>query len=244
MGKVEKLYIHDESVHNHRAASVIVPIIQKLIRPESVLDVGCGIGTWLKVFKEVGVKNVFGVDGDYVDRTLLKKFISENNFKAVDLRLPLVLNTKFDLTICLEVAEHLPYQTADCLIESLCRHSETILFSAAIPFQGGQNHLNEQVPQYWIDKFKFHGYKVYDPIRSEVWECKEVDVWYKQNIFLFSRKKLDLPIPIFTHLVHPDLFEVHQIKKIQFQNELKKLRNGQANPLFYLKNFFKSLIVK
>jgi len=241
MGKIEKLYHHEESVHNYKAARVILPIIQHLVSPNSVLDVGCGIGTWLKVVQELGLIDFFGVDGEYVDRTLLRKFIDEINFKSVDLRMPLDLDRKFDLAICLEVAEHLPLDSADVLIDSLCKHSKTILFSAAIPFQGGQNHLNEQSPSYWIEKFEQRGYQVYDPIRSVVWERKDVDVWYKQNMLLFSTIEFNLSRPTFTHIVHPELFEAHLIKKIQYMNELEKIKNGEVSSSFYLKNLIKSI---
>lgn len=241
MGKIENLYLHDLIVHNDKAARVILPIIQNLVCPNSILDIGCGIGTWLKVAQELGVVDVFGVDGEYVDRKLLRKFVDEINFEPVDLREPLDLNRKFDLVICLEVAEHLPIESADILIDSLCKHSNTIIFSAAIPFQGGQNHLNEQSPNYWIGKFGQRGYQVYDPIRPVVWDCKEVDVWYKQNMFLFSTKEFNLPRPTLSHIVHPELFEAHLIKKNQFMNELEKIKNGEVSSSFYLKNLIKSI---
>jgi len=237
-----QLYIHEQAVHNYKAAKVILPILTKLVVPNSILDVGCGTGTWLKVAKELGVLDVVGIDGDYVDRSLLLQNLKEEEFLATDLSFPFQLDRQFDLVICLEVAEHLKESSADTLITSLTCHSDAILFSAAIPFQGGQNHLNEQPPQYWIEKFEQHGYQVYDLIRPLVWDSPEVDVWYKQNMFLFSRKTLDLPDPVYTHIVHPELFEAQQLKNIQYQNELKKLKAGHGKPSFYLKRFFQSLV--
>jgi SAM-dependent methyltransferase len=234
-------YVHSEDVHNFTAARIILPLIFDLIGTKSLIDVGCGIGTWLKVAKDLGVSDILGVDGDYVDRKVLSKYIDEDNFLARDLTKPLELYRTFDLALCLEVAEHLPFESADILIDSLCNHSGTILFSAAIPFQGGQNHLNEQTPNYWIGKFEQRGFQVYDPIRSAVWERIDVDVWYKQNILLFSTKELSLPKPIFTHVVHPELFEAHLAKKNQYMAELKKIKDGKVNSSFYLKNFFKSI---
>jgi hypothetical protein len=172
----------------------------------------------------------------------LNQNLEENEFLPADLSFPFKLDRKFDLLISLEVAEHLKEESADDFIQSLCAHSDLILFSAAIPFQGGQNHLNEQHPTYWIQKFESHGYHVYDPIRPLVWNSTEVDVWYKQNMFLFSIVELDLPRPVYTHIVHPDLFEAHQLKNIQYQKELKKIKTGQAKPSFYLKRFFQSLV--
>lgn len=239
---IDKTYIHEEAVHNYKAAKIVLPILIQSFSHKSILDVGCGTGTWLKVAKELGVHEVVGIDGEYVDRSLLLQNLDEKEFLATDLSFPFQLNRQFDLLICLEVAEHLKESSADTFVSSLILHSDLILFSAAIPLQGGQNHLNEQTPDYWIKKFRDHGFYVYDPIRPLVWDSEDVDVWYKQNIFLFSRKKLELPSPKYTHIVHPELFRTHQLKKIQYQNELEKLKSGNGKPLFYLKRFFQSLI--
>lgn len=235
-------YIHTEDIHNIKAAEIILPIVFKLSPVNSIVDIGCGIGTWLSVASSLGISDLIGVDGDYVAINLLEKHLNLNSFFAADLSLPLDLDRKFDLALCLEVAEHLPESSGSTLVGSLINHSDLILFSAAIPLQGGQNHLNEQPPSYWIKKFEEHGYYVYDPIRHLVWDTEEVDVWYKQNTFLFSRKELALSSPKYTHIVHPELFRTHQLKKIQYQNELEKLKSGNGKPLFYLKRFFQSLI--
>jgi len=91
------MYIHETNVHNLDAPSVVVPILINLVKPASVLDVGCGIGTWLSVFNKEGVMDYFGIDGDYVDRELLSGFIDPDHFKAVDLSGPFDLKRKFDL---------------------------------------------------------------------------------------------------------------------------------------------------
>lgn len=235
-------YIHTKETHNETGADLILPIVFEFFSPNSILDIGCGIGTWLSVAKKLGIKDLIGVDGEYVDRKLLGKYLLDKEFISYDLNQPLDLKRKFDLCLCLEVAEHLPESSSDTLVETLVRHSDTILFSAAIPGQGGQNHINEKKPEFWIEKFLDRGFQVYDPIRSEVWNNEMVDVWYKQNIFLFSKKSFDLPKPVFSYLVHPDLYKIQIEKKDQFEKELEKIRLGKASPGFYLKRFFKSLL--
>jgi 2-polyprenyl-3-methyl-5-hydroxy-6-metoxy-1,4-benzoquinol methylase len=76
------------------------------VQPNTVIDVGCGVGTWLAVLAENGVADVWGIDGDYVDRALLE--IPEERFLPHDLTKPVRLERRFDLVLCLEVAEHLP----------------------------------------------------------------------------------------------------------------------------------------
>lgn len=206
---MDRLYIHTEQYHNLKAPRLVVPILFDITSPKSVLDVGCGIGTWLKVFAEHGVSDYLGVDGEYVDLSMLE--ISKDNFQAQDLRKKWNLKRKFDLVVSLEVAEHLPAECADEFVESLVAHGDTILFSAAIPGQGGQNHINEQPPQYWQSKFEKHGFFFHDIIRPLIWDNEEIDWWYRQNIFLL-RKNPPLTKPLFT--IHPELFytnmEYHQ----------------------------------
>lgn len=236
------MYLHEEFVHNTRAAFVILPLVMEKFKIASMIDIGCGIGTWLSVAKKLGVSEVKGVDANYVDRNLLRKHLLENEFITHDLNLPLDLGKKFDFCLCLEVAEHLPENTADILVDSLVRHSDLILFSAAIPSQGGQNHINEQDPQFWIDKFTIRGYNVYDSIRPLVWNNDEVDIWYKQNIFLFSKSILNLPEPCFKHIIHPELYISQIKKKEQYLSEINNIKNGKYSALFYLKRFIFRII--
>ncbi len=211
--KLKPLYIYEEAVHNLSAPREVVPIIMNLIKPQSVLDVGCGIGTWLKAFEENGVLDYVGVDGDHVTKSLLK--ISENNFKVKDLRTAWSLDRKFDLVLSLEVAEHLPSDCADQFVKTLVNHGNTILFSAAIPDQGGQNHLNEQWPSYWQSKFERHGFYFHDVVRPIIWENKNVNWWYKQNIFFITKNIPSIPLQT---SVHPECF-TSQIKRLQAYNK-------------------------
>jgi hypothetical protein len=61
-----------------------------------------------------------------------------------------------------------------------------VLFSAAIPFQGGNYHQNEQWPDYWAALFKRHDYLPIDCIRRQVWQNNDVAWWYAQNTFLYA----------------------------------------------------------
>src|SRR5271165_1063667 len=90
-----------------RSAREVLKIVKDAhLNPKSVVDVGCGIGTWLKVWSELGAEDILGVDGDYVRQDQL--LIPPDRFKAMDLSNPLALKRKFDLVQSLEVAEHLP----------------------------------------------------------------------------------------------------------------------------------------
>ena len=180
-------FFEQQSGGSRRSAERIVPIVMELVRPRSVVDVGCGVGTWLSVFRESGVPRTLGIDGDYVDRNMLK--IPADDFLPADLSRPLRLDERFDLAASLEVGEHLPPESAATLVESLTRLAQVVLFSAAIPHQGGVGHLNEQWPDYWREHFARCGYEVIDCIRKQVWSDSNVQWWYAQDVLLYASEE-------------------------------------------------------
>lgn len=222
---MDSIYKHDEVIHNLISPSIILPVVLKFLPVYSVVDFGCGIGTWLFESKKNGVLKVIGLDGDYVDEELLNKYLTNNEFIESDFRYPINIDEKFDLAICLEVAEHLPASSAKTLVNSLVNHSDVILFSAAIPGQGGQHHLNEQWPAYWAQLFAANDYVFLDLIRPLIWDNTKVDYWYKQNIFLVVKSNHELAskyTPSHLPLIHPELLNRITQNKDKQINSLKK----------------------
>lgn len=242
-------YHHTEKIHNTRAAAVVVPRILKIVSCQSVLDVGCGIGTWLSVFRnDHGIDDVLGIDGNNVDPS--KLMIPANCFYEHDLRESFNLARKFDLLLCLEVAEHLPEAVSDSFVDTLCQHSGVVLFSAAIPGQGGQNHINEQWPSYWKAKFARNGYERIDLIRPSIWNDANVDVWYRQNLFVFTDRddliKQYVPIPLDAE-IHPDLWiaRMEDLRTLQAEiNDYEKGRAGIARSFRALVNALQNRLRK
>ncbi len=213
-GLYDSRFFRDLTEGSASSASVIAPLAAEWLKPRSVLDVGCGEGAWLEAFRCCGVRDVFGVDGCYVDRA--KLLIEETDFREVDLAQPLMLHRHFDLVLCLEVAEHIPQSGAEILVESLVRHGAVILFSASIPFQDGTGHVNEQWPHYWIAKFAQRGYHAVDCLRPVVWNDKRVRWWFAQNAMFFVEARALAMYKVFERclaenrseplpLVHPNL---------------------------------------
>lgn len=225
---INDIYVHDEITHNSSAAEQVLPILFEIYQPKSVLDVGCGLGNWIEVAKRLGVESITGVDGSYVDRSLLK--IAENEFVERDLTKPFDLGRKFDLAICLEVAEHLPDSSAEGLVQSIINHTDVLMFSAAIPGQGGQNHINEQWVDYWKAIFERNGFEMIDFFRPKIWNNIKIERWYRQNLFLVVRKGHPLAkegSSTILSLVHPELLQViieeNQLKVAQLKSTISKL---------------------
>lgn len=168
------------------AAKEIVPEVLKLLNPQSVVDVGCGTGGWLKIYKENGVKEILGIDGKWINKK--KLLIDIDDFLEYDLLKSLQIK-KFDLVTCLEVAEHLPLKNADQFINDLTKIGDYILFSAAIPFQGGKNHLNEQWQSWWAELFNKNNFLPTDYLRKIFWNNKKIEWFYRQNMILYIKKE-------------------------------------------------------
>jgi len=196
-------YKHSAKLHNLESPRAVIPVITSLLKPKSIVDFGCGLGSWLRVFKDSGIDKILGLDGDWVDRTKIETSVIDN-FKEVDLEKEIKLKEKFDLAISLEVAEHLHKESADIFIENLTNASDIIVFSAAVPMQGGQNHINEQPLTYWVNLFDKYNYKFYDIIRGRIWNMDNVFWWYKQNMVVFSKNKLDIKPVYPIDILHPE----------------------------------------
>ncbi len=192
-----------------RSAELILRPVLAALRPRSVVDIGCGLGSWLAVARDSGVSEIIGVDGPWIDRTRLA--IPPADFKEADLGQPLTLGRSFDLAICLETAEHLPCDRASSFVGDLVALAPVVLFSAAIPGQGGWNHVNEQWSDYWTELFQQHDYRRVDAIRWRHWDDSSIEPWYVQNAFLYLAEvaHIDLPAPVGmpARVVHPTFFE-------------------------------------
>jgi len=206
--------------NSYKSALNVIPVVEELFRPKSVIDVGCGTGAWLKVWRDLfKIEDLMGIEGPYVEKETL--LIPADKIVFKDLKKPIDINRRFDLAMSLEVAEHIPDANADIFVSSLVSVSDVILFSAALPGQKGTYHINEQYPEYWAQRFKKHDFLPVDCVRTRIWNNSLVEYWYQQNVIVFIKKdkikdypELDCFFnttnPSFLTRVHPYLFELNK----------------------------------
>ncbi len=206
----------DDVLGSRRAAEVVLPLVRERVPVRSIVDVGCGVGSWLAAATAMGVDDVLGVDIDYLDKSLLK--IPLEKYRTSDLRQPLVLERSFDLALALEVAGYLPPESATTIVESLTRAAPVVLFSSAIPFQDNSGiQPNQQWPGYWAELFEARGYVVIDCLRRKLWSDPTISWWFSQNMLLFVREDVIAASPQLQEdrrhtyreqlsLVHPDMY--------------------------------------
>jgi len=224
------------------SARALVPIVLGIHPARTMIDVGCGIGGWVKAFAESGVSGV-GVDGEYVDRSQL--LIPNDRFVAHDLNRELDVadlgtrfgdkeTARFDLAISLEVAEHLAPERSESLVRDLCALADVVLFAAAVPFQGGAGHVNERWQSWWAQKFSENGYEPFDVLRRDIWGRRDIAWWYKQNTIFYVKRnsaaharfaaRFGAPAGMMFDLVHPELFR-GKVARLKNGNIVQKLLN-------------------
>jgi SAM-dependent methyltransferase len=226
-----------QEAKNRQSAVRILGTLFDYVQPGTTLDVGCGLGTWLRAASELGASEIQGLEGGWLDTRLLQ--IDPARVKILDLEQGFDLGRRYDLAICLEVAEHLSPAAADPLVTSLTSHADIVLFSAAIPFQGGHHHVNEQFPDYWSQRFARHGFRAIDCLRPRIWDDEGILWWFRQNILVFAheraiqaneRLRQELSVARRLRVVHPDGYcgrmqLAHNLAN-DYQRMLSTLGNG------------------
>lgn len=170
--------------NGYNYAKIIIPELRELFPIEQVLDVGCGGGSFLHGCVDTGMDLIYGVDGEHVESSLQ---IPLNCFEVANLEEPLYLGIGVDLCVSMEVAEHLDLKYSSAFVESLCRHSDNVLFSAAQVGQPGINHVNCQSLEFWIEKFKDNGFTHIEEVSNSIRNNSQIYNWYRKNSMLFRK---------------------------------------------------------
>jgi SAM-dependent methyltransferase len=184
-----------------------------------IVDIGCGRGEWLRAGLERGATSAVGIDGPWnaaaYDADGPVQFRSCDLAEASSGDLAALVGTeRFDLAISVEAIEHIPPAAGARVIEALVSCSDLVVFSAAIPGQGGRGHQNEQWQSHWAGEFAKHGYDAYDLVRPALWDRTDVEPWYRQNVLVYAatapRAGLQPAGRGFLDLVHPEVFTLRR----------------------------------
>lgn len=215
-------YDHRKSPHSRSGPAEALPILLGGKLPTSMLDVGCGRGTWLKAAIDLGIEDVIGIDGVKIVADQL--FFPHDCFLVRNLEQPFDLGRRFDLVICLEVGEHLSLAGGRSLVSSLIRHADRIMFGAAIPGQPGQHHINCQWPSQWQELFNAQGFACCDDVRWRIWSNSGIEPWYRQNIFEAVRDEANAGRePRIADVVHPAMLPVMNGLSLHFPEPVRSL---------------------
>ena len=238
-------YNHAGNLHTLAAPLAVLPVLFGRGYPTCLLDVGCGLGTWLKSALDLGIADVVGIDG--VDVRQKGLLVADYHFRLQNLTQPWDLARRFEAALCLEVAEHLPASAAAGLVDNLVRHSDLIAFSAACPNQVGDHHVNCQWPAYWQELFNARGFRCSDDVRWQIWGDARVEPWYRQNLFVAVRDengagKEDRLAPV----LHPDMVPywwTHASAEL-FSKHTDEIEHGRLPLAWYLKASFRAAAAK
>lgn len=163
-------------------------ILATLGKPSSMVDLGCGDAWMVRTARMAGVKPSLGVEVSRALKLLRPLWAS---VYIADLRLPLVLNRKYDLVVSVETAEHLEPEYADTYVDNVVNHcAKWLVFTAAIPGQNGEGHVNCQPKEYWQEKFEAKGLIYsghYTYVLAEAWKWATGPMfWLPQNVQVFK----------------------------------------------------------
>ena len=220
--------IDDSSV---KGAGIVLPYLFGFYKPNSVIDIGCGTGAWLRASKELGIDIIHGVDINEEDEQNLfvpRDVIDIFDFSNLSSQNEIFSHERYDLAISLEVAEHLDRSNAISFIKYLTSYSDVVLFSAALPFQTGTHHVNCQPARYWADLFKKEEYTCVDLFRRKLMFDSQLSgcYWYAQNSYLYVRdNKKDLLESLHEYIVESPISYYHQNIIYDMNTQLSKMES-------------------
>jgi hypothetical protein len=175
---------NDDGWTGHEYIEPISEIIKNIIlnnKPSLVYDFGCGWGHYISNINDLGIEAI-GFEA-YPDKRHYE------NIKKLDLSKPVLLERKADVSISLEVGEHIPVDFEQTFIDNVCNNTnDTIIFSWAVEGQKGDGHINCRNNDYIIEQVEKRGFQFDDSILKIRHETNGL-MWFHNSLMLFNRKK-------------------------------------------------------
>ncbi|MGI3184284.1 methyltransferase domain-containing protein [Nioella aestuarii] len=216
----------EQSERRQANADLMAEILWAYLQPKSVIDLGCGLGFFLRACKAKGA-SIKGVDGDWIDPE--DSVVPKSVRQVADLNRPYKARKRYDLATTIEVAEHLSPERSEGFVDDLCALSDVVLFSAGVPGQGGAGHINLRFQGEWAEMFQDRGYACYDPIRRRIASFDAVLPWLMQNVLLYVKDGVEVSPSLAEHRIHPRaasyVCDWHYNRRIKtFQRRLRAAR--------------------
>jgi len=227
----------------------IANLISKTYQPKTIVEFGCGPGHLTRELDKINI-NVTAIDGFSSPEF---KNTQKITFTKVDLNDQKALeqflgNKKFDLAICTEVGEHLNPASSEHLIKYLTQSAPVVIFSAAVPGQGGHGHINCQPREFWHDLFTSNGFRLIDSFRQKLRDNEKLAMWYKLNMLDYVSKdyKLTENEDVIRNLLSSESYasSMFYITNTENAKNLAYLKYPVVKQYFQLRNFIKKLFKK
>lgn len=172
------------------SARVISAWIQNNLEPKSVLDLGSGAGYYLREFEQLGIE-ALGLEASPAGIASSGKNVLALTY---DLRRPVHLSRRFDVVMCVEVAEHIPNRSSAVLVESICSNADRfVVFTAAPPgTDPGTDHINCQPEEFWFSLFRARGFILRADLSEDLRRTAnlaDIAIWWKSWSWCLQREK-------------------------------------------------------
>lgn len=233
--------------------SALALAINEKYQPKRVIEFGCGPGHLTVALADLGI-NVTAIDGfsnpDFRNYDKIK-FSKVDLNKYNEIETFLEFDTKYDVAICTEVAEHLLHDSSEHLINFLTQTAPVVIFSAAVPNQKGNGHINCQNRLFWHQLFLKKNFALIDSLRKEFSYNNKVAIWYKLNIVDYvSKDYMKLDIELLNTTIENLLFNESNASSLYYEtNNILHIKSAYLNyfgikQYLMLRNFVKKRLKK
>jgi hypothetical protein len=164
--------------YSKQVSDLIIDIVKKK-KPSIVYDFGCGYGEYLRDISPL-VHEAVGFEA-YPNKTIYE------NIHQTDLSAPILLENPADVSISLEVGEHIPSEFEQIFIDNLCNNTKnTLILSWAVEGQIGDGHVNCRNNDYIIAEVEKRGF-IFDDSILEIRKSFDMNNWFYNTLMLFNR---------------------------------------------------------
>jgi 2-polyprenyl-3-methyl-5-hydroxy-6-metoxy-1,4-benzoquinol methylase len=168
-----------QHVFSYRLAEWMARFLPK---KEPVFDFGCGLGTYSKYLRDVGFDDVTAIEGEDLEE------LFETEVEVFDLTNPIMLKNPGNV-ICLEVAEHVPGEYMDMLLDNIEKACNGyLILSWAIRGQDGHGHIHNMDNYEVIGMLQDKGFSfLWGPSREARSVIESHCSWFRNTIMIFKK---------------------------------------------------------